>query len=65
METQEIKEPTLEETINILLAKITSLEQRLTLLEQHKSSESVVTLGMNDVYREYITKEYEKVKSGK
>lgn len=65
METQEIKEPTLEETINILLAKITSLEQRVTLLEQHKSSESVVTLGMNDVYREYITKEYEKVKSGK
>lgn len=65
METQEIKEPTLEETINILLAKITSLEQRVNLLEQHRSSESVVTLGMNDVYREYITKEYEKVKSGK
>lgn len=61
METQEIKDLTMDEKINILLAKITALEQDVELLKSHRSAESVVTVGMNDAHRKFIEDAYKKL----
>lgn len=61
METQELKEMTTDEKLNILLAKITALENEVELLKQHRSYESVITIGMNDAHKKFVDEQYKKL----
>lgn len=52
-------EMTQEDKINLLFAEVNQLKKEVEYLKEHKATDSVVTVGMNKAYRDYISSEYQ------